>query len=147
MDYNPRQQRHRGEPKNHPHHLLLPVHRALCWWHRGESCQKHFNGQFIFLWVAFGAANWQEKGHKAKHQANTALTKLHTDKIIEWVLIRLYTLRNQIIYGGATWNSNVNRSQLNDGARRIIRCWSRGYNSVSAVSACLSVMYMTKKRE
>jgi hypothetical protein len=54
MDYNPRQQRHRGEPKNHPHHLSL--HRALSWWQRGESCQKHFNGQFIFLWVAFGAA-------------------------------------------------------------------------------------------
>jgi len=147
MDYSLRQQRHRGEPKNHPHHLSLPVHRALCRWRRGESWQKHFDGQFNFLWVAFGALNWQEKGHKAKQQANTALAKLHTAKVIEWALTRLYTLRNQIIHGGATWNSNVNRSQLNDGARRIIRCWSRGYNSVSAVSACLSVIYMTKKRE
>ena len=140
MDYNQHKQCHRAEPAHYAHHLSLRIHRA-------ESYQNHLDGQFVFMWVAFGAANWQEKGHKAKHQANTALTKLHTDKIIEWVLIRLYTLRNQIIYGGATWNSKVNRSQLNDGARRIIRCWSRGYNSVSAVSACLSVMYMTKKRE
>ena len=62
------------------------------------------------------AANWQEKFDKAKQQANTALAKQQTDKIIELVLTRLYTLRNQIIHGGATWNSQVNRSQLLDGA-------------------------------
>ncbi|MGX2987135.1 hypothetical protein [Ursidibacter sp. B-7004-1] len=28
---------------------------------------------------------------------------------------RLYTLRNQIIHGGATYNSRVNREQLRDG--------------------------------
>jgi hypothetical protein len=61
------------------------------------------------------AANWQEKFEKAKQQANTALAKQQTDKIIELVLTRLYTLRNQIMHGGATWNSQVNRSQLNDG--------------------------------
>jgi len=56
MDYNPSQQRHRGEPKNHSHYLSLPVHRALCWWPCAVSCQKHFDGQFIFMWNAFGAA-------------------------------------------------------------------------------------------
>ena len=29
---------------------------------------------------------------------------------------RLYVLRNQILHGGATWNSSVNRSQVRDGA-------------------------------
>lgn len=61
------------------------------------------------------ADNWQEKFNKAKQQANHALVKQRTDKIIELVLTRLYTLRNQIIHGGATWNSKVNRSQLLDG--------------------------------
>ncbi|MCA2008623.1 hypothetical protein [Tritonibacter mobilis] len=28
---------------------------------------------------------------------------------------RLYVLRNQLIHGGATWNSSVNRDQLRDG--------------------------------
>ncbi|MFT4746222.1 MAG: hypothetical protein ACI8XG_000292, partial [Congregibacter sp.] len=60
------------------------------------------------------AANWQEKFDKAKQQAYTALANQQTDKIIELVMTRL-TLRNQIMHGGATLNSNVNRSQLNDG--------------------------------
>ena len=29
---------------------------------------------------------------------------------------RLYMLRNQLIHGGATWNSTVNRDQLRDGS-------------------------------
>ena len=28
---------------------------------------------------------------------------------------RLYTLRNQLLHGGATWQSSVNRTQLRDG--------------------------------
>ena len=109
----PRQQRHRGEPKNHAHHLSLPVHRALCWWHHTKSYQKHLDGQFIFLWFTLNALNWQEKFHKVKHQDNTELTKQHTAKVIELVLSWLYSLCNQIIHGGAIWNSQVNRSQLN----------------------------------
>ena len=30
---------------------------------------------------------------------------------------RLYVLRNQLVHGGATWNSSVNRDQVKDGAR------------------------------
>jgi hypothetical protein len=116
MDYNPRQQRHRGEPKNHPHYLSLPVHRALCWWPSAKSYLKHFNGEFIFLLFAFNAFNRQEKFHKVEHQDNTALTKQHTAKVIELVLFWLCSLCNQIIHGGAIWNSQVNRSQLKDEA-------------------------------
>ena len=32
------------------------------------------------------------------------------------VFDRLYTLRNQVVHGGSTWNSSVNRDQLRDGA-------------------------------
>ena len=33
-----------------------------------------------------------------------------------WVLFqRLYTLRNQLVHGGATWNSSVNRAQVRSG--------------------------------
>jgi hypothetical protein len=56
----PSQQRQFGEPKNHPYHLSLPVHRALCWWPSAESCLKHFDGQFIFMWNAFGAATFSQ---------------------------------------------------------------------------------------
>ena len=30
------------------------------------------------------------------------------------MLQRIYTLRNQLIHGGATWNSKVNRAQVQD---------------------------------
>ena len=29
---------------------------------------------------------------------------------------RLYVLRNQLVHGGATWNSSINRAQVKDGA-------------------------------
>jgi len=67
------------------------------------------------MWNAFGVLNRQVRLHKVKQQANAALTIKHSAKVIELVLSWLYSLRNQIIHGGATWNSQVNRSQLNDG--------------------------------
>jgi hypothetical protein len=33
---------------------------------------------------------------------------------LEIVLERLYTLRNSIVHGGATYNSKLNRTQLRD---------------------------------
>ena len=38
-----------------------------------------------------------------------------TAKILMIVFDRLYVLRNQMVHGGATWNSSVNRSQVRDG--------------------------------
>jgi hypothetical protein len=34
--------------------------------------------------------------------------------VLSIVLSRLYTLRNQLMHGGATWNSSVNRDQIRD---------------------------------
>jgi len=36
--------------------------------------------------------------------------------VLSFVFDRLYILRNQLIHGGATWNSAVNRSQVSDSA-------------------------------
>ena len=36
--------------------------------------------------------------------------------ILSMLFDRLYVLRNQMMHGGATWNSAVNRDQLHDGA-------------------------------
>ena len=32
---------------------------------------------------------------------------------------RLHVLKNQLVHGGATWNSSVNRDQVRDGARTL----------------------------
>ena len=37
-----------------------------------------------------------------------------TSAVLGIIFNRLYTLRNQIIHGGATWNSSANRNQLRD---------------------------------
>ena len=34
--------------------------------------------------------------------------------VLSIVLSRIYTLRNQLVHGGATWDSSVNREQLRD---------------------------------
>jgi hypothetical protein len=53
---------------------------------------------------------------RSKRSAHRALAKTNTFQLLTVVLSRLYTLRNQLIHGGATWNSSVNRSQVADGA-------------------------------
>ena len=45
-----------------------------------------------------------------------ALLAQRTDVVLEIVFDRLYVLRNQLVHGGATWNSQVNRAQVRDGA-------------------------------
>ena len=58
---------------------------------------------------------WTSKFQTSVKLANKALSKSDTVTIVGLVLDRLYTLRNQLIHGGATWNGAVNRLQLSDG--------------------------------
>jgi len=39
-----------------------------------------------------------------------------TALVLSIVFDRLIVLRNQLVHGGATWNSSVNRAQVKDGA-------------------------------
>ena len=52
--------------------------------------------------------------NKSIASATNCLSKQNIEGLIEIVLERLYTLRNQLIHGGATYNSKLNRSQLRD---------------------------------
>jgi hypothetical protein len=46
--------------------------------------------------------------------AHNCLSKEKIEGLLEIVLERLYTLRNSIVHGGATYNSKLNRTQLRD---------------------------------
>ncbi|ENO3977058.1 hypothetical protein ACBI01_001159 [Aeromonas veronii] len=59
-------------------------------------------------------AQWKERLAHGKKMANQALASGNTPQLLGVVFNRLYTLRNQLIHGGATWNSSVNRKQLKD---------------------------------
>ncbi len=64
-------------------------------------------------------AEWAERFSKDKAAATKALGRMDTETVLAVAFDRLYVLRNQLVHGGATWNSSVNRSQVHDGARFI----------------------------
>ena len=59
---------------------------------------------------------WQLAFQNSKSAARRALGDIDTLKVMGIMFDRLYTLRNQLLHGGATWNSNINRSQISQGA-------------------------------
>lgn len=58
--------------------------------------------------------SWKNERSKAKAAANKALSQNDTAKVLSILFSRLYTLRNQLIHGGATFLSSANRQQLKD---------------------------------
>lgn len=57
---------------------------------------------------------WKERLAQGKRMASQALASGNTPQLLGVVFNRLYTLRNQLMHGGATWNGSVNRKQLKD---------------------------------
>jgi hypothetical protein len=68
----------------------------------------YYNGKKEF-------SEWERAFQKAKKLAIQELTEGGTAQILSIVFDRLYTLRNQILHGGATCGSQINRKQLHDG--------------------------------
>ena len=60
------------------------------------------------------ADEWGSHFKKSRRAAELALAGGDTLKVLLIVLKRLYVLRNQLIHGGATWDSAVNRDQVRD---------------------------------
>lgn len=63
-----------------------------------------------------GHADWAEKLERSRHAVGHALREHDTARILSILFDRLYVLRNQLVHGGATWHSEVNRAQVKDGA-------------------------------
>jgi len=62
-----------------------------------------------------GDTAWKRSFEAAKKVTNIALKHDDTKTILSILFDRLYVLRNQLVHGGATWNSQVNRNQMRDG--------------------------------
>lgn len=79
--------------------------------------------KFVFepFWKALrdhdGSGHWEQQFVASRKVALKALMDKQTDVLLSIVLDRLHTLRNQIVHGGATWNSGTNRAQVKDGAQ------------------------------
>ena len=46
---------------------------------------------------------------------------MDTETVLVIALSRIYVLRNQMMHGGATWNSSVNRDQVRDCGRLLAK--------------------------
>ena len=63
------------------------------------------------------AANWQNRLENSIRLTGRHFGQGDTVGVLTTLLDRLYVLRNQLVHGGATWSSRVNRRQVEDGAR------------------------------
>ena len=63
-----------------------------------------------------GFENWECWFYASKRRFNSSVKNQDTIRVLNVVFDRLYVLRNQILHGGSTWNSGINREQVNDGA-------------------------------
>lgn len=63
-----------------------------------------------------GFEDWQDRFTASARNFARAFQSGDSARVLGFVFDRLYVLRNQLVHGGATWNSGVNRAQVRDGA-------------------------------
>lgn len=95
---------------------------ALLFQKYSGSIRVLFDNRFVFepFWRAVrehdSSESWKDR-FKASHKAALyAIMNNDTPSVLGIVFDRLYVLRNQLVHGGATWSSKVNRAQVEDGA-------------------------------
>ncbi|MFN3292138.1 MAG: hypothetical protein ACK4S2_05030 [Gemmobacter sp.] len=63
-----------------------------------------------------GYGDWEDRFRASARSFAQAFQAGDSARVLSFVFDRLYVLRNQLVHGGATWNSSVNRAQVRDGA-------------------------------
>ena len=69
------------------------------------------------VWGSERGSDWGRSFEAGKKAAGAALMRRDTFAVLSVVFDRLYTLRNQIFHGGATWPAGFGRYQIRDGSR------------------------------
>ena len=92
----------------------------LVWQEFGGSIRGLLDNRFVFqdFWDFQNGLiredEWKRRFTNANRAARRALANQHTGTVLGIVLGRIYTLRNQIVHGGATWGGSLNREQMRD---------------------------------
>ncbi len=63
-----------------------------------------------------GCEDWEDRFNASSRSFMKAFQGGDIVQVLRFVFDRLYVLRNQLVHGGATWSSGVNRAQVRDGA-------------------------------
>jgi hypothetical protein len=96
-----------------------------------DLVMKHFSGpirtlvanRYVFepFWKALrehdATSPWERLLQESANRAARGTLEGQALTVLPIVFDRLYVLRNQLVHGGATWNSAANRNQVKDGAR------------------------------
>ncbi len=94
---------------------------SAIWDRFSDSIRVLLRNKFVFqpFWRSVnkdrGFENWEGKFQASNRRIMKAFTKTDSVTILSELFDRLYVLRNQLIHGGATWGSSLNRSQVRDG--------------------------------
>ena len=92
----------------------------LVWTEFPKSIRVLLDNKFVFqdFWNfqngSLPEEEWKRRFATGRKAARIALGGRDTVTVLSVALSRIYTLRNQLIHGGATWNGSVNREQLRD---------------------------------
>ncbi|MBD1341693.1 hypothetical protein, partial [Pseudomonas aeruginosa] len=93
---------------------------ALIWQEFSSSIRVLLDNQYVFqsFWDhqsgKIDESTWKARFASGKRAAQLALASGNTPALLGVLFNRLYTLRNQLIHGGATWGGSVNREQIRD---------------------------------
>lgn len=63
-----------------------------------------------------GFEDWRDRFRVSDRKFRRVFQSGDTVMVLSFVFDRLYVLRNQLVHGGSTWNSSVNRDQVRAGA-------------------------------
>ena len=80
-----------------------------------------FDNRYVFGpfwdWHNGRGGAWETRFEAHRREALRALGAGEVRRTLSLLFETLYVLRNQLLHGGATWGSSVNRGQVRDGAR------------------------------
>ena len=97
------------------------IHKAI-WDRFSVSIQGLLENRYVFepFWRdahrGRRSRRWRDEFDRELTGIDFALAARQSEYTLEKLFDRLYVLRNQILHGGATWNSSLNRKQVDDGA-------------------------------
>ena len=95
---------------------------ALLWETYSGPVKALIKNPYVYhgFWVAkrkdINDDGWKAQFDQLSVSALNNLSRQQVPELLSIVLDRLFVLRNQLLHGGATYKSQVNREQVNDGA-------------------------------
>ena len=96
---------------------------AALWGDLRDTVTSLFANEYLFgpFWDSThgqrGTGRWKTRFTDVQRQLEFELRERNTKKILITLFRRLYTLRNQLVHGGARWRSSFNRDSVRNSAR------------------------------